>query len=352
MHLATFAADALKKMDESAGEGINIRGVSNTMDAATNAFLADCMEGQATDPSDLYLEGETETAQDDAAINRDQPYHDAGGSEVVEGDNMNDNRLTSTPKKRRTSRAERLAHARKVKAQKARSKKKGLKAGKANKRVLKYWTKEEEASLLIALEALGARWSKIVRQYGEGGSVDESLKGRDSMCLLSKACHMKKKMLEMGREIPKCLEGVAVKGQPQGERLARRPRKDSEVDERRPARRGRGRPPKSTLQSGDHTAASAVKTEVMEVFSDDEEEADASEGWQDLPSSTPKTKAKRGRPARNGGQQTQGNDIELTKLRIEAARAVEVEAAATRNKLEAAFRVQQYEREHGYADGR
>lgn len=237
MDLAAFAADTLEKMDKSAGEQINIRGVTTAMDAATDAFLADCMEGHNTAPNSV-------------AGARDRPHRGDSEPETAEDGDMSDSRLTASPEKRKTSRAERLAYAREVKAQKARSRKNTTApqtATKASKRVMHYWAEDEETALLAALEVVGPKWTEMVRMYGEGGSVDESLKGRKAIDLHNKAARLKKKLVERGEDIPQALAAIKVHGESGQKRLRRG---ESGRDAEEAAANADSRPKQQTLESG------------------------------------------------------------------------------------------------------
>lgn len=205
---------------------------------------------------------------------------------------------------------------------------------------MKYWTEDEEAALHTALQAVGPKWTSMVSFYGEGGTADESLKGRDCMSLSSKARWIKKRILDDGEDVPAYLEDVNATDQPKRNR-SRRQASDEDSEENRdgPAPRRRGRPRRTTQM----TSTVAVKEEATVIISDGEDDED-SKDWTALPSSTPKTKCKRQQPTETTDKATD-HKSQMMEIRLRQARAVREEAAAKREEAAARQREASIERE-------
>lgn len=190
------------------------------------------------------------------------------------------------------------------------------KASKSKKRVMNYWTAEEEDALWSALEEVGPKWTLIVKRYGKDGEISEVLKARDTASLSAKASYTKKMLVEKGEEVPAYLEQIVARDHA-GLKPSRRHAADAGSDgeysgpAHRIKRRARHRP----QQSSD----AAVKHEEQPVtVIDDSDEEDTKDEFANLPSSTPKTK-RQGQAAAAAKPSAAETDPTWLKLRIEAA---------------------------------
>lgn len=202
-----------------------------------------------------------------------------------------------TPDDNKAARNARLAEARARKAQK----------GKRRKR--RNRTAEEESAFWAALEAQGPKWTAIINEHGDSGTVDETLKGRDAMALRNKAISFKGNLIKAGDALPAYLQDLKVRDRPSTERSTQ----DSEEDEESRPRRAKRRSRQAAKEEEESKVK--VKEEEPMVISDDDEDGDDRTNWNELPSSTPKSKRKRGAQSPTRTPEP-ADDPELEELRM------------------------------------
>ena len=154
-----------------------------------------------------------------------------------------------------------------------------------------YWSRAEEKALMTALKDVGSPdWQEILRRYGPGGTVNESLKKRTAAQLGNKATYMKRKMIKHGERTPAALREVNPKDtpEPRGGRKRKRTamvdNEDIDTDsndgdgisvKKAPRRAGRPatqRPGRMSNQRADHRVRSAERIDLTANEDESEDE--------------------------------------------------------------------------------
>lgn len=192
MDLNALASEALQQMTGLTWPDAFLRGDLNgtvtNLDQQHPQLASDLsLSQQPTD--ELGEEDTTDAMAEDHAMNT-----------VVENEESHINNTHSPTTDR--SRQARLARAR-ARAKKA--------ARKGKKRVMNYWSREEEEALWTALSEVGPKWSLIANLHGKNGTASKALKDRDPTSMRAKAIYVKYMLLESGEHVPAYLEQVPVK---------------------------------------------------------------------------------------------------------------------------------------------
>lgn len=129
------------------------------------------------------------------------------------------------------------------------------------------WSEEQEAALLVAMDDAETDWALIISRYGQGGTVNQSLRDRDKAALYDKAVTMKKKMLKQGQNIPPRLEGISTRGRNRSAQVDRDEEYVEETAEERVRRHKR-----HAAHSAPTEGEPRVRSEAIEIIDDESEE--------------------------------------------------------------------------------
>lgn len=187
-------------------------------------------------------------------------------------------------------------------------------------------------ALRTALEDVGPHWSIIISRYGNEGTVNQSLKARDAMGCFNKATYMKKRLLETGKKVPQYLQDVKVGTWSNAKGSGRDSRNQhSDEDEEGRPRRTKRRTRRKTKEGPEPKVK--VKEEEAMVISDDSDDEGKRTNWNELPSSTPKSRRKHGASSQTMASEP-ADDPELEELRM-------IMMTRRREEAEQAFRMRE-----------
>lgn len=225
------------------------------------------------------------------------------------------------------------------------------------------WSEEDEEVLRHAFKDVECKkWNDVIKRYGDGGTVNESLKGRDWMNLYNKGRLVKAEMLRRGEEVPPILATQRIKRRRQEEEA-----EDADYYETTVRRSKRERRATARLQEAGESAEDGeetpderqaenhdeqkkndnVKTETIELSDGSDDERIKNE--LDLSEKGPKKQQQRSQQRARGAvtEDKAEQEYEMMELELRMRKATTAAAEAKREEMDLELKMLKLKHQRG-----